>query len=97
MQLNKRGKVSAAEWDAAVQGANDDYRKLMHNICVQNCHHHAAHALNIVGYDGGNWGQFRLGLDMFLFGTFTSFGGFLKTWLPFLVLICIIMAFSFGA
>lgn len=96
MQLNKRGKVSAAEWDTAVLGANEDYRKLMHNICVQNCHHHAAHALNIVGYDGGGWGQFRLGLDVFLFGTFTSFGGFLKTWLPFLVLICIIFAFSFG-
>ena len=42
MQLNKRGKVSAAEWDTAVLGANEDYRKLMHNICVQNCHHHGA-------------------------------------------------------
>lgn len=96
MQLNRKGEVPASNWDRAVENASEDYRKKMHNICIQNCHHHTAHALNLMGYDGGRWGQFRLGLDLFLFGSFTNFSGFLRTWLPFIVMMLIIVAFTVG-
>jgi hypothetical protein len=36
-------------WDAAVERADAVYRKKMHNICCENCHHHSAMALTEYG------------------------------------------------
>ena len=36
-------------WDAAIEKADSVYRQRMHNICCDNCHHHAALALTESG------------------------------------------------
>jgi hypothetical protein len=41
------------------------------------------------------WNMFILAFNMFVFGSFVSFGGFLKTWLPFLIIVSIIFAAKF--
>jgi len=37
------------EWDAAVQRADASYAQKFHDICCENCHHHAAAALTESG------------------------------------------------
>ena len=39
----------ARAWDAAIERADAVYRERMHNICCDNCHHHAALALTEFG------------------------------------------------
>ena len=38
-----------------------------------------------------DWNMLVLGWEAFFFGSFVGFGGFLKTWLPFLIICAIIM------
>lgn len=84
------------DWDRSVQDANEEYRKRIHNICCDNCHSHVAYALNGMQYRGkADWGMVILGVETFFFGSFVSFGGFLRTWLPFII-ICIIAFFVMG-
>ena len=46
--------MSAVEaWDAAVDEANREYCKRMHNICCDNCHHHVGAALTESGRPHG--------------------------------------------
>lgn len=46
------GATAAQAWDAAVDAANDVYAGRMHNIVCDNCHSHAALALERAGYRG---------------------------------------------
>lgn len=39
------GSPNDTSWDAAIQKADAEYRKRVHNICCDNCHHHTALAL----------------------------------------------------
>lgn len=36
-------------WDQAIKRADDVYKQRIHNICCDNCHHHAALALTESG------------------------------------------------
>lgn len=74
-------------WDIAVSSASEEYKHRMHNLCCDNCHSHVAMALNLMEYDGKkSWNMFKLTFFMLLKGKYVSFWGFLKTWLPFLLL-----------
>ena len=75
-------------WDDAVQKASTDYSKRMHNLICNNCHTHCGMALNLMSYGGGTWfGTVKLAVWMFLFGKYVRFWGFLKTWLPFVIVV----------
>jgi len=50
--LRPPGATPAQAWDAAVDAANDVYCGRMHNIVCDNCHSHAALALERAGYAG---------------------------------------------
>lgn len=64
----------------------------MHNLFCDNCHSHVATALNLMHYDNSNnWNMVKLAFLMLIHGKYVSFGGFLKTWLPFVTLITIII------
>ncbi|XP_020916621.1 transmembrane protein 222 isoform X1 [Exaiptasia diaphana] len=78
---------TSSSWDTAVSSASDEYKHRMHNLCCDNCHSHVAMALNLMQYDkSSSWNMFKLALYSLVFGKFVSFGGFLKTWLPFVIL-----------
>ncbi|CAH0715229.1 unnamed protein product, partial [Brenthis ino] len=80
-----------AGWDAAVAEASEIYKKRMHIIFYDNCHSHVATALNIMSYDGcKNWNMVKLALYMIPYSRYVSFGAFMKTWLPFFIIVAFV-------
>lgn len=79
-------------WDKAVFDASEEYKEHMHNLFCDNCHSHVALALNLMHYNGSsNWNMFKLAFLMLIYGKYVSFWGFVKTWLPFLILSSVIL------
>jgi hypothetical protein len=75
-------------WDDAVQKASTEYTKRMHNLFWDNCHSHCGMALSLMRYGGSTWwGMVKLAAWMFLFGKYVGFWGFVKTWLPFVIIV----------
>ncbi|XP_066531877.1 transmembrane protein 222 isoform X2 [Hoplias malabaricus] len=82
-------------WDTAVHNASEEYKHRMHNLCCDNCHSHVAMALNLMRYDNRtSWNMVNLCLLALIHGKHVSFAGFLKTWLPFLILLTSLVSLS---
>ncbi|XP_046736701.1 transmembrane protein 222 [Diprion similis] len=94
-QLNyNNAKGGVQGWDTAVCEASDIYKTRMHNLCCDNCHSHVATALNLMSYnDSRQWNMVKLAFLMLLHGKYVSFYAFVKTWLPFVILVTIIVSF----
>lgn len=85
-------KVSGGikEWDNGVGEASEIYKKRMHNLFCDNCHSHVAKALNLMKYNNStSWNMVKLAILMTIYGRYVSFAGFLKSWLPFLIMLII--------
>uniref|UniRef100_A0A8C4V637 Transmembrane protein 222 n=1 Tax=Falco tinnunculus TaxID=100819 RepID=A0A8C4V637_FALTI len=79
-------------WDTAVHDASEEYKHRMHNLCCDNCHSHVALALNLMRYDNStSWNMVKLCFFSLLYGKYVSVGGFVKTWLPFVLFLGVIM------
>jgi len=79
-------------WDRSVYEASEEYKGRMHNLCCDNCHSHVAFALNLMKYENStNWNMIKLAFFMLIKGKYVSFGGFIKTWLPFLIMAAVII------
>ncbi|XP_002155981.3 uncharacterized protein LOC100206117 isoform X1 [Hydra vulgaris] len=92
LQFNP-SKVTKDNWDDAVMSASEEYTHRRHNLYHDNCHSHVAMSLNLMGYNGKtSWNNVNLALQMFAYGKHTSTFGFIKSWLPFLIILLIIMA-----
>ncbi|XP_037058930.1 transmembrane protein 222 isoform X1 [Peromyscus leucopus] len=82
-------------WDAAVHDASEEYKHRMHNLCCDNCHSHVALALNLMRYNNStNWNMVTLCFFCLIYGKYVSVGAFVKTWLPFVLLLGIILTVS---
>uniref|UniRef100_A0A5F9D932 Transmembrane protein 222 n=1 Tax=Oryctolagus cuniculus TaxID=9986 RepID=A0A5F9D932_RABIT len=82
-------------WDTAVHDASEEYKHRMHNLCCDNCHSHVALALNLMRYNNStSWNMVTLCFFCLLYGKYVSVGAFVKTWLPFLLLLGIVLTFS---
>ncbi|XP_014667925.1 PREDICTED: transmembrane protein 222-like [Priapulus caudatus] len=81
-----------AMYDAAVSDASVEYKGHMHNLCCDNCHSHVALALDLMKYNKSmSWNMVKLCFLMLVHGKYVSFIGFLKTWLPFLIMLGIVI------
>ncbi|XP_023816010.1 transmembrane protein 222 [Oryzias latipes] len=79
-------------WDTAVRDASEEYKHRMHNLCCDNCHSHVAMALNLMRYGNStSWNMVKLCLLTFIHGRHVSCVGFLKTWLPFMMLMGVVL------
>ncbi|XP_009332952.1 PREDICTED: transmembrane protein 222 [Pygoscelis adeliae] len=79
-------------WDTAVHDASEEYKHRMHNLCCDNCHSHVALALNLMRYDNStSWNMVKLCFFSLLYGKYVSIGGFVKTWLPFVLFLGVIV------
>ncbi|XP_071109697.1 transmembrane protein 222-like [Haliotis cracherodii] len=79
-------------WDKAVADASEEYKHRMHNLCCDNCHSHVAMALDLMNYGNSHsWNMIKLCFLMLCRGKFVSIGGFLKTWLPFLLIAAVVL------
>ncbi|EDX04193.1 transmembrane protein 222 isoform X1 [Drosophila simulans] len=77
-------------WDEAVSKASVLYGTRMHNIFCDNCHSHVATALIYMRYyDSTAWNMIILSMWLFVCGRYVGIGGFIKTWLPFAILLSI--------
>ncbi|XP_060600834.1 transmembrane protein 222-like [Ruditapes philippinarum] len=86
-KVGKKGQSQKDTWDLAVYDASEEYKTRMHNLCCDNCHSHCAMALNIMEYGGSkSWNMVKLCFYMLIFGKYVSVCGFIKTWLPFLIM-----------
>ncbi|CAF1409007.1 unnamed protein product [Adineta ricciae] len=82
-------------WDRSVEQASDEYKKRWHNLFCDNCHSHVAMALNMMNYDAkSSYNMIKLCFWMFFRGKFVSFFGFLLTWVPFFILLTILLVFQ---
>ncbi|XP_064610518.1 transmembrane protein 222-like [Liolophura sinensis] len=89
MSQVKGGKDS---WDRAVADASEEYKHRMHNLCCDNCHSHVAMALNLMHYsDSSTWNMVKLCFLMLIHGKYVSACGFIKTWLPFFIMVGVIL------
>ncbi|CAH1774575.1 unnamed protein product [Owenia fusiformis] len=93
LKLEKVRNGSGRElWDKSVHEASEEYKGRIHNLCCDNCHSHVAMALNLMGYDQkSNWNMVKLAAIMFVKGKYVGVAGFLKTWLPFVLLLGVIV------
>ncbi|XP_005097585.1 transmembrane protein 222 [Aplysia californica] len=79
-------------WDRSVAKASEEYNHRMHNLCCDNCHSHVAMALNLMNYKGSSrWNMVNLCFLMMVHSRYISVCGFLKTWLPFLLMVGVII------
>ncbi|XP_076357258.1 transmembrane protein 222 isoform X1 [Tachypleus tridentatus] len=79
-------------WNSAIRDASEEYSHRMHNLFCDNCHSHVAMALNFMVYKGSSsWNMVKLCFLMLIYGKYVSIWGFLKTWMPFLVCVCIVI------
>ncbi|XP_036679483.1 transmembrane protein 222 isoform X1 [Balaenoptera musculus] len=82
-------------WDTAVHDASEEYKHRMHSLCCDNCHSHVALALNLMRYNNStNWNMVTLCFFCLLYGKYVSIGAFVKTWLPFVLLLGVILTVS---
>ncbi|KFV75150.1 Transmembrane protein 222, partial [Dryobates pubescens] len=89
---SKVGCPGAHAWDTAVHDASEEDKHRMHNLCCDNCHSHVALALNLMRYDNStSWNMVKLCFCSLLYGKYVSIGGFVKTWLPFVLLLGVIL------
>jgi len=87
--------TKAEHWDAMVHAANRTYTGRMHNLCCDNCHSHVALALNRGKYDGlTGWNMIWLAAWMFFCGQHVTCCRTMGWWLPFLVIMGIVLALT---
>ncbi|PAA51801.1 hypothetical protein BOX15_Mlig017626g2 [Macrostomum lignano] len=87
--------AAALDWDSAVNGACDVYRGRMHNLLCDNCHSHAALALNLMHYNNcRSWNMVKLFFVFTLHSRYVSWASLVQTWLSFCILAIVVICFS---
>lgn len=75
-------------WDEAIEKASNEYTMRMHDLFWDNCHSHCGMALTLMKYGGStSWNMVKMAAWMFIFGRYVGFMGFVKTWLPFTLIV----------
>jgi transmembrane protein 222 len=81
-------------WDRFVAKGAQVYSNRCHNLICDNCNHHVAHTLNLMGYGNyRHWGMFQLWFYVLVHGKPAGTRGFLFMYGPFIV-ICAIVVLS---
>ncbi|TMW56884.1 hypothetical protein Poli38472_002809 [Pythium oligandrum] len=79
------------KWDQSVERGCSIYETRMHNLFCDNCHSHVATCLEHMQYRGiKRWNMVMLCFWMFFRGKYVDPVGFLKSWIPFVLVVIII-------
>lgn len=93
--LLDKTKCTLQDWDTSIADGNTIYSKRMHNLLLDNCHSHCAKCLNIMGYGGKtDYNMLTIGTWVFFQGKFCGKEQFIKTYLPFVVLLLFLCWFG---
>ena len=85
--------ASRKRWDDAIEQADNEYARHIHMMgCGHDCHSHVARVLNLLRYGGcAVHNKVELAAAVFFCGRHTSVSGALKTWVPFLIFIVLVV------
>lgn len=90
----KPNKVKNTNWNDAILNASTVYSNRIHNLLIDNCHSHVAYALNQMQYNGfKRYNMILLFILICLNSKYVSFISFIKTWLPFCIILFIFIIF----
>ncbi|PAA70185.1 hypothetical protein BOX15_Mlig002789g1 [Macrostomum lignano] len=82
-------------YDRAVYDASEVYKGRMHNLFCDNCHSHVAMALNKMEYSGcKTWNMVRIFFLFTLHCRYVSWPRLVLTWLPFIIVVGLIVGLS---
>jgi len=82
-------------FDRAIYEASEEYKTRVHNLICDNCHSHCSYALNLMNYKGSrSWNMVWLACLLILHGRYVSIAAFVKTWLPFVILVSVILSLT---
>ncbi|ESO12120.1 hypothetical protein HELRODRAFT_62632 [Helobdella robusta] len=85
-------------WDRGVYEASEVYKGRMHNLFCDNCHSHVAMALNEMRYKNkSNWNMVSVWFAFTRHSRYVSFGRLIKTWIPFIIIMSIIVTIALVA
>jgi transmembrane protein 222 len=85
-------KCRDQDWDVSIQRGCELYSNRMHNICCDNCHSMVARCLNNMAYgDTRAHSMVSVACMLFFRGKYVSFTAFIKTWLPFIIVVTIVL------
>lgn len=88
-------KCCSRDWDSGIREGCEVYRGRMHNLFLDNCHSHVGKCLQVMGYDRkSNFGMVKICFWFFFHGKFVSPAAFVKTYLPFCIIVMIILVSS---
>eukprot|EP00898_Chlorokybus_atmophyticus_P006798 jgi/Chlat1/7119/Chrsp57S09123 len=76
------------DWDSQLRSRARQYQHVTYNILTSNCHSFVAHCLNNMNYlnQRGRWNAARLAVMMFLRGRFVKLSSFVRSLVPFAVI-----------
>ena len=82
----------AAVYNEAVAVGSSEYSKREHNLIFDNCHSHVARCFNLMGYEGRrDWTMVQIALRIMKEGVWVSTPRALKTLLPSVVFLCVVI------
>lgn len=82
-------------YDQCIAEGVKHYSNRVHILCWDNCNHHVAYTLNILGYDNiKNYGLLRLWVIFAFRSKAIGIEGFISTWLPFIIFLLLIYLLS---
>ncbi|KAH0482930.1 MAG: uncharacterized protein KVP18_001217 [Porospora cf. gigantea A] len=88
----------AKDFDGALSRADGDFSRRNHNICSNNCHHHVAHALNLMKYQGRqDWGQVDVAWRILTEGRWVKPKYALFVWFPFVAVVTAVVLLALFA
>jgi len=74
------------KYDQSVYDASEEYKTRMHILCYDNCHSHVAMAMNLMRHgEKSRWNMISVCFAFLWHSRYVSIGGFIKTWLPFIL------------
>jgi len=88
----KLDPLKASNWDRSIYEASEEYKTRTHKLICDNCHSHVAMSMNLMRYRNvTSWNMVYLAAMVFVCGKHVGFSGFLKTWLPSIILYALII------
>lgn len=85
-----------SRYDSVIKNGAKCYRSKMYNFFCHNCHHFTVHCLNDLKFRRNRTiGIIEIAFLMFIYGKYVNGPiGFVKTWLPFLIVFGLVCIFS---
>ncbi|KAK6125698.1 hypothetical protein DH2020_040564 [Rehmannia glutinosa] len=92
MQSGERREI--VSWDDALRKSTQEYQHQSYNILTCNCHSFVANCLNRLKFQAADWNVVNLAILIFIKGRFISKLAILRTYLPFIVVFGLGLAFG---